>query len=165
MELLKLLSTNEILAQVASFLFLLLLMRLFAWKKILGILDARQKKISDSLQAVEDAKVQVARLKGEYDEQLANIEMARAKKIQEAMAESREITDEARKRAHLEALGIINTAKADLKFELLKAKEEMKGEIIDLTMEAVEKIIGEKLTEADDKKMVKDFLDKIDKVE
>ncbi len=46
MELLKLLSTNEIVAQVLSFLILLFLLRKFAWKKILKILDERKEKIA-----------------------------------------------------------------------------------------------------------------------
>ena len=38
------LSTNELVAQVISFLILLFLLRIFAWKKMLGFLDQRPMK-------------------------------------------------------------------------------------------------------------------------
>ena len=46
MDLLKQFSTNEIFAQIVGFLLLLFLLRAFAWKKLLRLLDDRRERIS-----------------------------------------------------------------------------------------------------------------------
>ena len=46
MELLKLLSTSEIVAQILGFLLLFFLLRAFAWKRLLALLDERKARIS-----------------------------------------------------------------------------------------------------------------------
>ena len=103
MELLKMLSGSEILAQVLSFFLLLFLLRRFAWKKILGLLDQRKEKISSALSEIENTKLEVARLKSDYESKLSTITAAAQAKIDEAIQEGREINDQMRKKAHEEA--------------------------------------------------------------
>ena len=164
MELLKLLSTNEIVAQVISFLLLLFLLRIFAWKKLLKLLDDRKNRIASEFKNIDDTKQEIAQLKADYEAKLFTIEEIARVKIEEAVASGRTITDEVRKKAHEEAQEIINNAKRDIKYELAKAKEELKDKIIDLTINATEMVIQEKLTGEDDKRLVKDFLDKVDEL-
>ena len=59
MELLKLLSTSEIIAQVVNFLLLLILMRVFFWKKVLKLLDERRDRISSQLEHIENTKKEI----------------------------------------------------------------------------------------------------------
>lgn len=165
MELLKLLSASEIFAQVISFLLLLFLLRVFFWKKMLGLLDARKERIAAGIKKIEDSQREVAKLKSDYETKLDEIEITAKARIQEALEQGRKITEEVRKKAHEEAQDIIENSRANIKFELGKAKEELKEQIIDLTIKATESIIQEKLTEEDDKKLVGDFLDRIDEIE
>ena len=65
MELLKLLSTNEIIAQIASFLLLFIILKAFAWKRVLRILDQRAERIAAEFKSIEDSKEGVAALKSE----------------------------------------------------------------------------------------------------
>ncbi|MDD5731009.1 MAG: F0F1 ATP synthase subunit B [Candidatus Omnitrophica bacterium] len=162
MELLKLLSTNEIVAQVISFLLLFFLLRKFAWKSILGLLDSRKEKIASEFKKIEEAKLQLDIIKADYEEKLASIKAAAEKIILEAAAEGRQVTDEIRKKAHLEAQEIINNARQNIQSELAKAKEELKEKVVDLTIKATENIIREKLTGDDDRLLINDFLEKLD---
>lgn len=164
MELLKLLSTNEIIAQVLGFLILLTLLRIFAWKKILGLLDKRKEHIALELKKIEEAKADIDKLKFDYAAKLNSIEETAQKKIHDALGESKLILEEARKNGYIQAQGIIDNAKASIKYELAKAKDELKDEIIDLTIKATENLIQEKLTGEGDKKLVKDFLEGVDKI-
>ena len=56
MELLKMLSASEVFAQILSFFLLLFLLRKFAWKKILGLLDQRKEKITSDFKEIENNK-------------------------------------------------------------------------------------------------------------
>jgi F-type H+-transporting ATPase subunit b len=163
MELLKLLSASEIVAQIVNFLLLLFILRLFFWKRILKLLDDRKAKIASEFKNIEEAKKGVEDLKAEYDGKLNSIEAIAKVKIQEAVDESKVQAIEIIKKANLEAQKNIDSAKVDIKYEIRKAKEQLKEEIVDLTISAVEGVIKEKLTEADDKKIVEEFLKDIDK--
>ena len=160
----KLLSGNEIIAQIISFLILLLLLRIFVWKKILGLIDARRERIASDFKRIDEARTEVDKLKVDYEAKLAQIETLMDKKIEEAREEGKSITEEMRKTAHLEAQRITESARADIKYELAKAKEDLKNKVIDLTISATERIIQEKLNEEDEKRLAKDFIDGIDEI-
>ncbi|MGA2775231.1 MAG: F0F1 ATP synthase subunit B [Candidatus Omnitrophota bacterium] len=165
MGLLELLNTNEVLAQALSFLILLFLLRAFAWKKILKLLDERKDKIAAEFKRIEEEKRQLSDIRTDYETKLSAIEEIAAKKIEDALAEGRKITDEIRKDAQLQAQLIINDARENIKYELSRAKEELKEKIVDLTIRATENVIEERLSGEQDKKLVEQFLDKIDGIE
>lgn len=158
------LSSNEIIAQVLGFLLLLFLLRIFAWKRILGFLDERKDKISSEFKKIGEAKTEIEKLKSEYASRLDEIEETARVKLQETAEEGKRITEEIRKKANEDAQDVINNARDNIRYELTKAKEELKNEIVDLTIKATENVIRSKLTEEEDKGLIKDFLDKLDKV-
>ena len=159
MELLKLLSANEIIAQVINFLLLLVLMRVFFWKRVLKLLDERRERIAFQLENIESAKKEVERLKDDYQKELNAIEAMKKLKIQEGIEEGRKEAGEIKKEALLNAQKIMDSAAGEIKQEIAKAREALKDEIVNLTIMGVENVVGEKLTEEGDKKLVRDFLD------
>jgi len=163
MELLKLLSTSEIVAQIIGFLLLLFFLRLFAWKKILKLLDDRKEHIALELKNIEDAKLEVSKMKSEYESKISQAGQMFDRKIQEAMEEGKKVNEVMRKKAYEQAQEIIENAKKNMEYELSRAKEEVKNEIIDMVIKGADELIGEKLTAEQDKKLVADFLDEIDK--
>lgn len=163
MELLKLLSANEVVAQMLGFLLVLFLLRIFAWKKLLKLLDERRERISSEFKKIEDAQAEIAKVKTEYDAKLGAIEDSARAKIQEAISDGKRIAQEIREQAQQDARVILEKAQENIELELSKAKEELKGKIVDLTIGATERIIKEKLTEEKDKKLVSDFLEELEK--
>ena len=126
MELLKLLSTNEIVAQVANFLLLLFFLRVFFWKRILKLLDERKARIAAELEKIENSKKEVADLKSDYESKINSIEETAQVKIRQALEESKSMASQIARDANQEAQKIIASAKADIKYEIAKAREELK---------------------------------------
>jgi len=164
MELLKLLSTSEIVAQIISFLLLLVLLRVFFWKHLLKLLDDRKARIAGQIKDIEDAKRDIEKLRSDFETKLSSIDEIAREKIKEAGELSKKMAEQSKKDANLEAENILNAARSNIKYEIAKAKEELKDQIIDLTIKATANLVSEKLTEEDDKRIVGDFLDKIDGV-
>jgi F-type H+-transporting ATPase subunit b len=164
-ELLKMLSGSEILAQVLSFFLLLFLLRLFAWKKILGLLDQRKEKISSELGEIERAKLEIARLKSDYESKISNIATAAQAKISEAIEQAKLTSAQMRKKAHEEAQDIITDARQQVKHEVTKVQEQLKEKIVDIALGAARTVIQEKLTGDGDRKIVEDFIREVQKAE
>lgn len=165
MELLKMLSGSEILAQVLSFFLLLFLLRIFAWKKILGLLDQRKEKISSQLGEIENTKLEIARLKSDYELKISNIANEAQAKINQAVEQAKIVTGQMRKKAHEEAQDIINDARAQVKHEVSKVQEQLKEKIVDIALGAASTLIQEKLTGEGDRKIVEDFIREVQKAE
>ncbi len=160
MELLKLLSASQIVAQVLSFLFLFFVMRIFVWKKFLKILDDRKARVAMELKKIDDTRLEVSRAMGEYERKLGSIDMTAKARIEEAVAEGERIAKEIIDRARFEAEKAGIDSREMIDGEIRKAREELKKDIVDITIAVAEKVIAEKLTEADDRRMVEDFIKK-----
>jgi len=164
MELLKSLAANEMVVQIVSFLILMTLLRIFAWKKLLKLLDDRRARIAAEFKKIEDTQAAVEKLKSDYNKRLTDIEAESRTKIQEAVAEGRKVSQEIRESARQEAHSILDKAQENIENELAKAKQEFKQKVVDLAIGTTEKLLKEKLTEEKDKKLASDFLSELEKV-
>jgi F-type H+-transporting ATPase subunit b len=163
-ELLKqLLDSNQIIAQAASFLILFVVLRAFVWKRFLKILDDRKARIASELKNLENSRNEAALLKADYEGRLENIEQLARARIEEAVSEGRRIAEEIRSNANAEALSIIEKTDEAIKAELARAREEFRDEVVDIAIAAAGKVIEEKLTEKEDKRIVEDFLNRLNK--
>lgn len=165
MELFKLLSTSEIVAQIIGFLILLTLLKVFAWKKVLNLLDERKNRIASEFEDINNTKAEIAKLRADYEARLAAIERSAQERIQEAIVQGKIISEEARKNAQISAQEIIDNAKTSVNYELAKAKAQLRDEIIDITIKATENLIREKLTGRQDKVLVENFIKEIEKAQ
>ena len=159
------LSGSEILAQILSFFLLLFLLRVFAWKKILGLLDQRKERISSQLGQIENTKLEIARLKADYEQKISNISNEAQAKINQAVEQAKAVSAQMRKKAHEEAQDIITDARQQVKYEVSKVQEQLKEQIVDIALEAAKTVIQEKLTEDGDRKIVEDFIRELEKTE
>ncbi|MFA5146444.1 MAG: F0F1 ATP synthase subunit B [Candidatus Omnitrophota bacterium] len=165
MGLLELLSFPELVAQLVSFLLLMLLLRVFLWKRFLRILDDRKSRIADDLKIIDAAKEELGRIETEYKEKMGDIEAAARMKIQEAIVEGKRIAAEIIKDAEHGARKSVDESRETIKTELQKARETLKEDIVDIAIKVAEKVVEEKLTEKEDKRLIEDFLRKVEKTQ
>lgn len=164
MGLLKMLSASEIFAQVLSFFLLLFLLKLFAWKKILNLLDQRKEKIRSEFEKIENSKLEISKLKADYESKMLSIHEQAEVKIREAIEEGRKLNAQMRKQAHEDAQDIINDARKQVKHEISQVQEKLKDRIVDIALDAARNVIQEKLTEDGDRKIVEDFIKEMEDV-
>jgi len=163
MELLKLLDSSQLIAQVINFAILFVILRMLVWKRFLKVLDDRKSRIASGLKEIDDAKTETAKLKAYYETHLDKIDQIAKARLEEAVSEGRRIAEEIRTNANAEALKIIEKADEAIRGELSRAREDLRDDIVDIAISAAEKVVEEKLTENEDKKIVEDFLNKLDK--
>lgn len=163
MELLKLLNTNELVAQIVCFLVLLTIMRVFLWKKFLGILDKRKETIASEFDKIDEMKEALERIEADYQSKIAGINNEASARIEEAVARGQQIAADIRAKAEADGETLLENARANLKDEVAKAKEDLKDSVVELTIQVAEKVIQEKLSEEVDHKLVENFIKEIEK--
>src|SRR3989338_7437134 len=116
---------QQILTQAVGFIILLGILKLFFWKPILALLDQRKEKIASEFKRIEDLKLELARLKTEYESKLISIEEISRQKLKEAIDEGKRIADEMKAKAQDQAGQIIESGRENIAQELSKAKHEL----------------------------------------
>jgi F-type H+-transporting ATPase subunit b len=150
-------------AQIVNFLVLAFLLKKFAYQPLLGVLKERQDQIQDRLdKADRDAAAAENTLK-EYKAQLAD-----------ARTKAQDILDSANKRAEEEREAKVletkheieqmkKTAKLEIERDRERAEEQVKSQVIALSMAAAGKVLAKNLDTEANEALVADFVDKIDK--
>jgi len=154
---------SQVITQIIGFLITVWLLKRFAWKPLLAMMDERRQKIKDEFKKIDDEKAGAAQLKSDYENKLKNIESERRQKISEAVNDANKMASEIRANAQAEARGIVARTAEQLDRDIAKAKVALKEDMINITMSAAEKILHEKLDEKKERQLIDKFISGIEK--
>lgn len=154
----------EIFTQLLAFWVVFWILKSFAFKPILQIIDARRKKIEEEFTGIDRQKQGLENLEKEYRLKLAKIEDEARVKIQEAAAIGISLARDIQDKARQDAQKMVDRAKAEIDQDIAKARISMRGELVELSALISEKIIRERLNEAEHGKLVDQFLKELQKV-
>ena len=157
------LDVQQIISQALSFLILLWILRRFAWKPLLDVLDARRARIAQEFHQAAQTKAELARLQEDYGRRLAMIEDEARAKIQQAVLEGKRIATEMQEQARAQGYELLAKSKETVELELAKAKVTLRDQLAALTVGAVERILREKLDAEKDKRLVTAVLDELER--
>lgn len=130
---------------VIIFLLFWWLMAKFAFRPMADGLKKRETDISDALAEAEKAREEMANLKAENEQILAEAREERALMLKEAKETKANIITEARDKAKEEAVRITSTAKMEIENEKKAALTEVKNEVGMMATEIAEKILRKEL--------------------
>ncbi len=158
-------SIQEILTQTFGFAVLVLILKKFAWRPVLELLEARRAKIATGLGEIDKAKSDVETLKADYSKKIALIQEEARGKIQEAIQEGKSVSREIQESARKQAKEILEKSKDDIAIETAKARISLRNEIANLVAFATERIVNEKLTEKKDEELIAKYLKDLEQSE
>lgn len=132
-----------------AFLFVLWILKKFAWKPILASLGEREKGIADSIATAERVKTEMSQLKAENEKLLMQAREERTAMLREAKETRDSIVNEAKEQAKTEANRIIIDAQQQIQQQKMAALTEVKNEIGNLAVEVAGKILRRQLSAAE----------------
>ena len=150
-------------AQVLNFLILAAILRAVAYKPVAKLLQQRSDSIRNSIDKAEADKKAAAETLAEYKNQLAE-----ANKKAQAIVDKAELTARQEREALVaetkrEIDKMKQNAQEEIQNERNRAFEQMKSEIVSLSLTAAEKIVAKNLTAKDNDKLIADFISGLDK--
>jgi len=152
------LDTKQIISQIIAFLIMLWILKRFAWKPLLQIMDERRLHIKAEFENIEHQKLDIKKLKAEYENTLKGIDAEARVRLQESVNEGRKIADEIQQSARVQSQEIIKKAQDEIKEEVSKAKIQLKDQVVDLAMQATGKIIKKSMDANQQKELVSEFI-------
>jgi F-type H+-transporting ATPase subunit b len=130
-----------------TFSILLYILGKFAWKPIMKMLHEREDSIEKALNAAEEAKKDMLKLKAGNEQLLLEAKEERDALMRDARKVKESIIEEARLKANEEANRIIENARESIQYEKLAAINELKNQIATISIEIAEKLLGQELAD------------------
>jgi F-type H+-transporting ATPase subunit b len=130
-----------------TFSLLLFILGKYAWKPIMKMLHEREESIEKALNAADEAKKEMLKLKAGNEQLLHEAKEERDALMRDARKVKEAIIGEARLKANEEANRIIENARESIQFEKMAAINELKNQIASISIDIAEKLLGQELTD------------------
>ncbi len=132
---------------LVAFTIVLFLLKKFAWKPILGALEEREHSIADSIASAEKIKLEMATLKNENENALAQAREERSLMLKEAKEAKDKIISDAKVQAAEAANKIMEDARLQINNEKMAALTEVKNQVGSLVLDLSTKVLRKELSD------------------
>src|SRR5690606_15890760 len=133
---------------IAFFVFVWFCMK-YVWPPITSILEERQRKIAEGLEAAERAQKDLDLAQNKAAEELRDAKRQGAELIEQANKRANQIIDEAKEKARDEGQRLIAAAKAEIEMEVQRAREGLRGQVAAIAVAGAGRIRQRSLGPAD----------------
>ena len=132
-----------------GFLIVLLILAKVGWPMIMGAVNKRNQHISDSLVAAKEANEALAGIEAAKEKAIAEQQAEQVRIINESQELRKQLIEEARTEARAEAEKIVADARLKIQKEQTEAMNQIKAEVITLSVEIAEKVLQRELADKD----------------
>jgi F-type H+-transporting ATPase subunit b len=135
-----------------SFIIVMLLLKKLAWGPIVQSLKEREEGISNALREADRAREEMARLQAGNEELLRQAREERDVILREAKAVGEKMRADAQQRAQADTDRMLTAARQEIDNQKKAAIAELKNQVATLSIDIAEKLVREKLSEAESQK-------------
>ncbi len=148
----------EFVPALIAFLVIWVVLAKLAWPSILSMMERRQQKIQDDLDAAARSRAEAAESAKSYEARILDANREADGIIARAKREAEEERAQILARAQRDATDIITKAHGAVDSERRKAMIELSSSVVDLSVEIASKIIGNDLSEDEQRKLAEKYL-------
>ena len=148
----------EFIPALIAFLVIWVVLAKLVWPQVLAMMEKRQQKIQDDLDAAERSKIQAAEEAKSYEAKILDAHHEADAIVARAKKEAEEVRSAVLAKAQREAADIIAKAHGAVDSERHKAMIELSSSVVDLSVEIASKIIGNDLSEEEQRRLAEKYL-------
>ncbi len=147
---------------IITFLVLLYLLKRFAWSPLLKALDERQETIRKSLDDAEQATQELQRMQQKSAQIIAEAHGEAQSIVAKSRAAAETVREDLKRKAKEEAGALVRGAQRQIQLETARAIQQIRHEVVDLSLTVASKLIKKNLTQEDNDALIQDSLSQID---
>ena len=154
-------TAGDTIVVLVSFLLLMVLLKKFAWKPLMNIMDQREQTIASNIENAEIAKNEAERLAAERQEKLDKTRAEAATVLNKAKISAESAEKELLDAARLEATRLKKDAKKEIENERKMALASVRDEVSMLSIQIAEKLISKELTNEGHAQLIDKYLERL----
>ncbi|OGO19013.1 MAG: ATP synthase F0 subunit B [Chloroflexi bacterium RBG_16_50_11] len=148
-----------LITQIITFIILLVLLRVFAYKPIMRMMDERSRRVRESVEQAEAVKAQSVKAEEELKKQLEQASREGQDRIARAVKAGEEVKLKAQEEAKRETEKLVVKARSEIRQERDAAITEVRREFADLTVLAAGKVIEKSLDKEEHRELIEKVLE------
>lgn len=152
---------SQIFTQILGFLLMLWIMKRFAWKPFLEVLEKRRSHIQSELQSIESKQQELAKLLDEQKKRERELDEQARKTVEEATKKGNLRAKKIEEEAQAKAEHLVKRAEELMAFEKEKLQTEMREQMIAIGTLIAETMIKEKMSLELQEKAVQEVLERV----
>ena len=135
-----------LLGQTLAFVIFVAICWKYVWPPIIAIMEEREKRIADGLEAAKKADDSLAEAQLAFDQEMNKAKAEAAEILEKANSRASQIVSDATVKAEAEAEKILSSASKNIENDVNKAKEELRQKMSELIINTSEKILGDEIS-------------------
>jgi F-type H+-transporting ATPase subunit b len=156
------LDLGKTVSMIGMFLFLFPLLNFFYFKPLTGAIQDRTTDLERTFSEAEELRAQMGQMRTDYERRLAETEADARSKIQAQIKEAQTLRQTLMTEATAKADDLVKRANQEIEAEKNKVLGELRLEVVNLTLAATEKLIGENMDSDKNRRLVNEFIDRIE---
>jgi F-type H+-transporting ATPase subunit b len=135
-----------LLGQTLAFVIFVAICWKYVWPPIIAIMEEREKRIADGLEAAKKADDSLDEAQLSFDQEINKAKAEAAEILEKANSRASQIVNDATEKAEVEAEKILSSASKTIENDVNKAKEELRQKMSELIIDTSEKILGDEIS-------------------
>ena len=135
-----------LLGQTLAFVIFVAICWKYVWPPIIAIMEEREKRIADGLEAAKKADDSLEEAQLAFDQEMNKAKLEAAEILEKANSRASQIVVDATTKAENEAEKILIAASKTIENDVNKAKEELRQKMSELIIDTSEKILGNEIS-------------------
>ena len=135
-----------LLGQTLAFVIFVAICWKYVWPPIIAIMEDREKRIADGLEAAKKADDSLEEAQLAFDQEMNKAKAEAAEILEKANSRASQIVNDATEKAEVEAEKILSSASKTIENDVNKAKEELRQKMSELIIDTSEKILGDEIS-------------------
>ncbi len=148
---------------IVTFLIMVAILKKIAWGPLLKALDERESKIKADVESAEKSRIEMERVKAEYEVQMQGIETRARALLQEAEQKGTQVREGILKDAEAQAKKLQERTRLELESEKERLVRELRSQVGEMSVEIAEKLMHKTVDKKVQDDTLRDFLSSLDK--
>jgi len=156
------LEIGKTIATIGVFFILFPVIKMFFLNPLAEAINNRTHELERTFAEAEQLRAEMTTMRGDYERRLAETEASAREQIQRQINEAQALRQSLEADAKSRADQLIAKATADIEAEKAKVIVELRTHVVDLALAAAEKVVGENMNDDRNRKLVDDFINKVE---
>ena len=156
------LTLGTVLAQMLNFFILVWILHRFAYKPLVGMMNARKEQIANDLASAEQSRLEAEQIKADYAAQIAKARQEAQEIVEKAHHQAKVSTAEEVAAARIQIENEKERARQDIAVERDRAMNSLRNEVVSLSVAMAGKVVAKDMNSETNTKLIEDAIRQLD---
>ena len=156
------LDLGKTVSMIGMFLVLFPALNYFYFKPLGEAIHGRTAELEATFKEAEDLRAEMTNMRSEYEQRLVQTEASAREQIQAQIKEAQTLRDTLRSEAVQQAEALKKKAIEEIEQEKQKILTDLRIHVVNLTLTATEKLVGQSVDSETNRRLVEEFIDKVE---